>query len=129
MGAPREFEQTWQEPLQSQRQVRAIAEARGSRAGCALVLSCPPLDPRPEVADLEGSLLQEKWLQEQGLGAGTLTEAVAAAFRLPQAPGLSGLPGFRRNRGGWSKSKPSAGSKDQELAKRYTGEGTQASGL
>ena len=72
------FEQTWRGPLP---EVAAQLQGAEIKGECALVLSCPTAEAAPEV-DLEGSLLQAA--REQGLSGRRLTEAVAAALKLPR---------------------------------------------
>jgi len=76
----KKFEQTWRGRLP---QVAAEFFARDTeiKGECALVLSCPTAEAAPEV-DVEGSLLQAA--REQGLSGRRLTEAVAAALKLPR---------------------------------------------
>ena len=74
----KKFEQTWRGPLP---QVAAQLQEVDIKGECALVLSCPTAEAAPEV-DVEGSLL--KVAREQGLSGRRLTEAVAAALKLPR---------------------------------------------
>jgi len=74
----KKFEQTWRGPLPEVAAQLQDAEIKGE---CALVLSCPTAEAVLEV-DVEGSLLRAA--REQGLSGRRLTEAVAAALRLPR---------------------------------------------
>jgi 16S rRNA (cytidine1402-2'-O)-methyltransferase len=74
----KKFEQTWRGPL---RQVALELQNAEIKGECALVLSCPTAEAVVEV-DVESSLL---WAaREQGLSGRRLTEAVAAALKLPR---------------------------------------------
>jgi 16S rRNA (cytidine1402-2'-O)-methyltransferase len=74
----KKFEQTWRGPIIQVAAQLKDAEIKGE---CALVLSCPTAEAVEEV-DVEGSLLQAA--REQGLSGRRLTEAVAAALKLPR---------------------------------------------
>jgi 16S rRNA (cytidine1402-2'-O)-methyltransferase len=76
----KKFEQTWRGPMP---QVAAEFFARDAeiKGECALVLSCPTAEAVVEV-DVESSLLQAA--REQDLSGRRLTEAVAAALKLPR---------------------------------------------
>ena len=74
----KKFEQTWRGPLP---QVAAQLQEVDIKGECALVLSCPTAQAAPEV-DVEGSLLL--MAREEGLSGRRLTEAVAAALKLPR---------------------------------------------
>ncbi len=74
----KKFEQTWRGPLPEVAAQLKDAEIKGE---CALVLSCPTAEAAVEV-DVEGSLLQAA--RDQGLSGRRLTEAVAAALKLPR---------------------------------------------
>ena len=74
----KKFEQTWRGPLPEVAAQLQDAEIKGE---CALVLSCPTAEAVLEV-DVEGSLLRAA--REQGLSGRRLTEAVAAALKLPR---------------------------------------------
>jgi len=74
----KKFEQTWRGRLP---QVAAQLQDAEIKGECALVLSCPTAEAVVEV-DVEGSLLRAA--REQGLSGRRLTEAVAAALKLPR---------------------------------------------
>jgi 16S rRNA (cytidine1402-2'-O)-methyltransferase len=74
----KKFEQTWRGGLPRVAAELKDAEIKGE---CALVLSCPTAEVVVEV-DVESSLLQAA--REQGLSGRRLTEAVAAALKLPR---------------------------------------------
>ncbi|MCL4500584.1 MAG: 16S rRNA (cytidine(1402)-2'-O)-methyltransferase [Deltaproteobacteria bacterium] len=74
----KKFEQAWRGWLPEVAAQLKGAEIKGE---CVLVLSCPTAAAAPEV-DLESSLRQAA--QEHGLSGRRLTEAVAAALRVPR---------------------------------------------